>query len=92
MAEGEGQVDLAGDWCLRFDVVEELATGDAVLVFDAAHLGVGPPVERGEADGVEGDCGRLTDQHVAEMVVDGGGAVAGPVETFCLEMHVALIG
>mgnify|MGYP001224104730 CR=1 FL=1 len=92
MAEGERQADLTGDWRLRLDMIEELAAGDAVGVFDASHLGARAVVDSGEAGGVDGDSGRLADQYTAERVVGGGGGVAGPVETFCFEMHVALIG
>lgn len=45
MAEGEGQVDLAGDRLLRPDMVEQLAAGDAVRVLDATHLGFRAPVD-----------------------------------------------
>lgn len=45
MAEGEAKVDLAGEWLLRLDMIEQLAAGDAVRIFDASDHGSWAPVD-----------------------------------------------
>lgn len=86
--ETEGQADLTRGRRLSLDMIEQLSAGDAVWIFDAAELGA---VIRLGAERVDDDYGWLADQRLTERGVGGRGGIAGPLETFRLEVHVALV-
>lgn len=70
-------------------MVEQLSAGDAVWIFDVTKIGAVfglRPAKRFDADR-----GWLADQHLTESLVGGRGGIAGPVETFCLKVHLALV-
>jgi hypothetical protein len=52
-------------------MIEQLAAGDAVGILDATHLGAWAVVSLREAHRVDGDYGRLADQHAAERLAVG---------------------
>jgi hypothetical protein len=70
-------------------MIKQLPAGDAVWIFDAAELGAA--IRLRAAKRFDGDHGWLANQHLTERGVGGRGGITGPVETFRLEVRVALV-